>query len=81
MLFYASLPLVILCFVVLLLLHILAPPLILPYHNGQVLAGNQISIYITWYGRFSKAQKSTIMDFLASFKPSKKILKVISSPS
>ncbi|CAK9220097.1 unnamed protein product [Sphagnum troendelagicum] len=58
-----------------------APPLILPYHNGQVLAGNQISIYITWYGRFSKAQKSTIMDFLASFKPSKKILKVISSPS
>ncbi|XP_058104022.1 protein PHOSPHATE-INDUCED 1-like [Magnolia sinica] len=40
-------------------------PLVLSYHNGPLLTGN-LSLSILWYGRFSPAQKSILLDFLTS---------------
>ncbi|KAJ7550019.1 hypothetical protein O6H91_07G092600 [Diphasiastrum complanatum] len=44
-------------------------PLVLPYHNGPLLSGDGIlNVHLLWYGRFSASQRSTILDFLASFQ-------------
>ncbi|KAK2972521.1 hypothetical protein RJ640_006587 [Escallonia rubra] len=40
-------------------------PLILKYHNGQLLKGN-ITVSLIWYGKFSPTQRSIIVDFLQS---------------
>ncbi|OWM79974.1 protein EXORDIUM-like 2 [Punica granatum] len=40
-------------------------PLILKYHNGPLLKGN-LTLNILWYGSFSPAQRSVILDFLHS---------------
>ncbi|KAJ6681812.1 PROTEIN EXORDIUM-LIKE 2 [Salix koriyanagi] len=40
-------------------------PLVLQYHNGQLLKGN-ITVNIIWYGKFSPIQRSIIVDFLNS---------------
>ncbi|KAI4388724.1 hypothetical protein MLD38_001029 [Melastoma candidum] len=40
-------------------------PLVLDYHNGPLLKGN-ITLNLLWYGRFSPAQRSIILDFLQS---------------
>ncbi|KAK3016307.1 hypothetical protein RJ639_007627 [Escallonia herrerae] len=39
------------------------PPLVLKYHNSQLLEGN-ITVSLTWYGKFSLTQRSIIVDFL-----------------
>ncbi|CAH1443854.1 unnamed protein product [Lactuca virosa] len=41
------------------------PPTVLTYHKGSVLYGN-ITVNLLWYGKFSPAQKSIILDFLKS---------------
>lgn len=42
--------------------------LVLPYHNGPLLAGaSTLNVYIVWYGTFSPAQKAIVTDFFASF--------------
>ncbi|KAI4388725.1 hypothetical protein MLD38_001030 [Melastoma candidum] len=40
-------------------------PLVLNYHNGPLLKGN-ITLNLLWYGRFSPAQRSIVLDFLQS---------------
>ncbi|KAJ7550018.1 hypothetical protein O6H91_07G078600 [Diphasiastrum complanatum] len=43
-------------------------PLVLPYHNGPLLSGRGVlNVHLLWYGRFSASQRSTVLDFLASF--------------
>lgn len=47
--------------------------LLLPYHNGPMLAGTgsePLNVYIIWYGAFTPAQKAVITDFFASFQGS-----------
>ncbi|GMY17317.1 protein EXORDIUM-like 2 [Fagus crenata] len=41
------------------------PPVILKYHNGQLLKGN-ITVSLLWYGKFSPIQRSILIDFLLS---------------
>ncbi|EFJ26698.1 hypothetical protein SELMODRAFT_172930 [Selaginella moellendorffii] len=43
----------------------------LSFHDGPILVGqnNTISIYVTFYGNFTKAQRRTIRSFLRSFQP------------
>lgn len=42
--------------------------LVLPYHNGPLLAGSAaLNVYIVWYGTFSPAQKAIVTDFFSSF--------------
>lgn len=43
------------------------PQTILTYHNGPVLSGGSIPVYVIWYGSFSASQKSIITDFFGSF--------------
>lgn len=44
---------------------------VLPYHNGPILSGSQpLSVYVTWYGTFTDAQKAIVTDFFASFSES-----------
>ncbi|KAK1288004.1 hypothetical protein QJS10_CPB19g01353 [Acorus calamus] len=43
-------------------------PLILKYHNGPLLKGNY-SINLIWYGKFTRSQQSTIVDFIQSLSP------------
>lgn len=52
------------------LLKLVRNQLVLPYHNGPLLTrrSSSLNIYIIWYGDFSPAQKSAIVDFLDSFK-------------
>ncbi|BBN01481.1 hypothetical protein MPTK1_2g07700 [Marchantia polymorpha subsp. ruderalis] len=46
------------------------PPLILNYHNGPLLSGEEpIKVYLTFYGQFSRYEKATIRAFLASMAP------------
>ncbi|XP_057417754.1 protein EXORDIUM-like 2 [Lotus japonicus] len=40
-------------------------PLVLKYHNGQLLKG-QITVNLIWYGSFSPIQRSIIVDFVNS---------------
>ncbi|KAG0590884.1 hypothetical protein KC19_1G132800 [Ceratodon purpureus] len=43
--------------------------LVLPYHNGPLLAGaGALNVYVVWYGTFSPAQKAIVTDFFASFQ-------------
>lgn len=43
--------------------------LVLPYHNGPLLAGSPaLNVYIVWYGTFTPVQKAIVTDFLASFQ-------------
>ncbi|GLU16165.1 hypothetical protein SLE2022_326110 [Rubroshorea leprosula] len=53
-------------------------PVVLNYHNGTVLKGN-ITVYLVWYGKFSPAQRSIIVDFLNSLSPAKTALPSVSS--
>ncbi|XVE60506.1 hypothetical protein DITRI_Ditri05aG0134700 [Diplodiscus trichospermus] len=46
-------------------------PLLLKYHNGPLLKGN-ITVNLVWYGKFSSAQRSIIVDFLNSLSSGKK---------
>lgn len=41
------------------------PPVILKYHNGQLLKGN-ITVNLLWYGKFTPIQRSVLVDFLLS---------------
>ena len=44
-------------------------PLVLPYHNGPLLAGaGTLNVYVIWYGAFTAPQKAIISDFFASFQ-------------
>ncbi|XP_044478419.1 protein EXORDIUM-like 2 [Mangifera indica] len=45
-------------------------PLVLQYHNGPLLNGN-VSVNLVWYGNFSPAQRSIIVDFLNSLSSDK----------
>ncbi|KDP40915.1 hypothetical protein JCGZ_24914 [Jatropha curcas] len=40
-------------------------PLVLKYHNGVLLKGN-VTVNLIWYGQFSPAQRSIIVDFINS---------------
>ncbi|VFQ96352.1 unnamed protein product [Cuscuta campestris] len=40
-------------------------PLVLKYHNGTVLKG-PITVNLVWYGKFTPAQRSIILDFIQS---------------
>ncbi|KAL7001894.1 Protein EXORDIUM-like 2 [Sarracenia purpurea var. burkii] len=40
-------------------------PLVLKYHNGDLLKGN-ITVNLIWYGHFSPVQRSIIVDFVHS---------------
>ncbi|KAL7175967.1 hypothetical protein ACSBR2_029524 [Camellia fascicularis] len=56
------------------------PPMALTYHNGALLEGD-LHVTILWYGKFSPAQKSTVVDFLLSLDPQQKQNVVSSAPS
>ncbi|CAM6105916.1 unnamed protein product [Calypogeia fissa] len=43
-------------------------PLILSYHNGPVMSGDSILVYVIYYGNFTASQRSVISDFLNSFQ-------------
>ncbi|XP_077234296.1 protein EXORDIUM-like 2 [Tasmannia lanceolata] len=45
-------------------------PLVLGYHNGTLLTGN-LSLSIVWYGHFSSAQRSILLDFFHSLNTHK----------
>lgn len=47
------------------------PPMLLNYHNGELLEGN-LHISLLWYGKFSPAQKSIVVDLLLSLNSSQK---------
>ncbi|XP_009618457.1 protein PHOSPHATE-INDUCED 1-like [Nicotiana tabacum] len=47
------------------------PPMGLTYHNGALLEG-ELKLSILWYGKFSPAQKSIIVDFLDSLNSAKR---------
>ncbi|CAI9116275.1 OLC1v1017373C1 [Oldenlandia corymbosa var. corymbosa] len=53
------------------------PPMALTYHKGDLLYG-YIPVSILWYGKFSPAQKSIVVDFLNSLTPGTKV--PVSSP-
>ncbi|XP_052193413.1 protein EXORDIUM-like 2 [Diospyros lotus] len=40
-------------------------PLVLKYHNGALLKGD-VAVNLVWYGRFSPAQRSIVVDFIRS---------------
>eukprot|EP00249_Psilotum_nudum_P028837 c38789_g1_i1 orf=152-1186(+) len=44
------------------------PPLLLPYHNGPVLSGKSIDLYLIFYGGFTNSQREIVLDFLNSFR-------------
>ncbi|KAA8538108.1 hypothetical protein F0562_027716 [Nyssa sinensis] len=44
------------------------PPMALKYHSGALLEGD-LHISVLWYGKFSPAQKSIVVDFLLSLNP------------
>ncbi|GAV90621.1 Phi_1 domain-containing protein [Cephalotus follicularis] len=46
------------------------PTMAITYHNGALLAGD-LPVSILWYGTFSPAQKSTIVDFFLSLNRQK----------
>ncbi|CAK9163555.1 unnamed protein product [Ilex paraguariensis] len=44
------------------------PTMVLTYHHGDLLEGD-LHVSILWYGKFSPAQKTIIVDFLLSLTP------------
>ncbi|KAK4365161.1 hypothetical protein RND71_016519 [Anisodus tanguticus] len=48
-------------------------PLVLKYHKGALLKGN-VTINLIWYGKFTPAQRSIIVDFIQSLSPKTKKL-------
>ncbi|GLT93783.1 hypothetical protein SLE2022_115570 [Rubroshorea leprosula] len=46
------------------------PPIVLKYHNGPLLTGN-VTVNLVWYGKFSPAQRSIIVDFFNSLSSTK----------
>ncbi|XP_028095328.1 protein EXORDIUM-like [Camellia sinensis] len=56
------------------------PPMALTYHNGALLEGD-LHVTILWYGKFSPAQKSIVVDFLLSLDRQQKQNVVSSAPS
>jgi hypothetical protein len=46
-------------------------PLVLPYHNGPILSGqnNVTKLYVIFYGAFSKLQRYAMRRFLRSLAP------------
>lgn len=55
------------------------PPMALTYHNGALLEGD-LRVNILWYGRFTPAQKSIVVDFLSSLDQ-KAAARVLKSPT
>lgn len=53
-------------------------PLVLKYHKGVLLKG-KITINLIWYGKFTPAQRSIIVDFIQSLSPNSK--KIMPPPS
>ncbi|XP_055834238.1 protein EXORDIUM-like 2 [Solanum dulcamara] len=53
-------------------------PLVLKYHKGALLKGN-VTINLIWYGKFTPAQRSIIVDFIQSLSPKTK--KITPPPS
>ncbi|CAL0311962.1 unnamed protein product [Lupinus luteus] len=53
-------------------------PLVLKYHNGQLLKG-QITVNLIWYGSFTPIQRSIIVDFINSLSYSSSPLPSASS--
>ncbi|KAL2476882.1 Protein EXORDIUM-like 2 [Forsythia ovata] len=53
-------------------------PLLLKYHNGDLLKG-PITVNIIWYGKFSTIQRSIIVDFLQSLNSPKAPVPSVSS--
>ncbi|KAB1199935.1 hypothetical protein CJ030_MR0G008900 [Morella rubra] len=45
-------------------------PVVLEYHNGPLLKGN-ITVQLVWYGKFSPAQRSILVDFFLSLNARK----------
>jgi hypothetical protein len=45
-------------------------PLVLKYHNGQLLKG-KVTVNLIWYGKFTPIQRSIIVDFVNSLNPTK----------
>lgn len=45
-------------------------PLVLKYHNGALLKGT-VTVNLIWYGKFTPAQRSVIVDFLQSLNSAK----------
>lgn len=46
-------------------------PLVLKYHKGALLKGN-VTVNLIWYGKFTPAQRSIIIDFIQSLSPKAK---------
>ncbi|KAA8538111.1 hypothetical protein F0562_027719 [Nyssa sinensis] len=53
-------------------------PLILKYHNGELLKGNT-TVNLIWYGKFSPVQRSIIVDFLRSLNSGSTLQPSVSS--
>lgn len=52
----------------------------LHYHSGPLLSGpSGLNVYIIWYGSFSSVQRSTILDFFASFQETADLAPSVSS--
>ncbi|KAG0613641.1 hypothetical protein M758_6G118200 [Ceratodon purpureus] len=52
----------------------------LHYHSGPLLSGPAgLDVYVIWYGSFSSEQRSTILDFFASFQESADLAPSVSS--
>lgn len=47
-------------------------PLVLKYHNGDLLKGD-VTVNLVWYGRFTPAQRSIIVDFIRSLSSPVKV--------
>ncbi|OVA07948.1 Phosphate-induced protein 1 [Macleaya cordata] len=54
------------------------PPMLLTYHNGNLLEGT-LPVSILWYGKFTPSQKSIVADFFLSLSTSKKQRGLLSS--
>ncbi|CAK9873015.1 unnamed protein product [Sphagnum jensenii] len=44
--------------------------LVIPYHDGPLLSGKTLSVYVIWYGSFTPVQQAIVRDLLASFQGS-----------
>lgn len=44
-------------------------PLWLSYRGGAIFSGNELPVYIIWYGRFTPSHRAHVLDFFASFQP------------
>ncbi|KAI3901611.1 hypothetical protein MKW92_018407 [Papaver armeniacum] len=48
-------------------------PLVLKYHKGELLKGN-LTVNLIWYGKFTPAQRSILIDFIQSLSPSRTLI-------